>query len=51
MVEVVNVIECCSNWFTDESVLKKFISGCENPLFYAEDASKIIDAFKRLRCQ
>ena len=32
----------------DESVLLKFISGCENPLFYAEDASKIIDAFKKI---
>jgi len=32
----------------DESVLKKFISGCENPLFYAEDASRIIDAFKKI---
>ena len=32
----------------DESVLKKFISGCENPLFYAEDASKIIEAFKKI---
>jgi len=32
----------------DESVLKKFIAGCENPLFYAEDASKIIDAFKKI---
>ncbi len=33
---------------TDENVLKKFIAGCENPLFYAEDASKIIDAFKKI---
>lgn len=32
----------------DKSVLNKFISGCENPLFYAEDASKIIDAFKKI---
>lgn len=32
----------------DESVLQKFIAGCENPLFYAEDASKIIDAFKKI---
>jgi len=32
----------------DESVLRKFIAGCENPLFYAEDASKIIDAFKKI---
>ena len=32
----------------DESVLKKFIDGCENPLFYAEDASRIIDAFKKV---
>lgn len=32
----------------DESVLQKFISGCENPLFYAEDADKIIDAFKKI---
>lgn len=32
----------------DKSVLEKFISGCENPLFYAEDASKIIDAFKKI---
>ncbi len=28
--------------------MKKFIAGCENPLFYAEDASKIIDAFKKI---
>lgn len=33
---------------TDENVLKKFIAGCENPLFYAEDASKIIDAFRKI---
>jgi len=32
----------------NEDVLKKFIAGCENPLFYAEDASKIIDAFKKI---
>jgi len=32
----------------DESVLQKFIAGCENPLFYAEDAGKIIDAFKKI---
>ncbi len=32
----------------DKNVLKKFIAGCENPLFYAEDASKIIDAFKKI---
>lgn len=32
----------------DKSVLNKFISGCENPLFHAEDASKIIDAFKKI---
>ncbi len=32
----------------DESVLKRFIAGCENPLFYAEDASKIVDAFKKI---
>jgi len=32
----------------DENVLKKFIDGCDNPLFYAEDASKIIDAFKKI---
>jgi uncharacterized protein YegL len=32
----------------DKSVLNKFILGCENPLFYAEDASKIIDAFKKI---
>jgi len=32
----------------DESVLNKFISGCENPLFYAENANKIIDAFKKI---
>ena len=32
----------------DEQVLKKFIAGCENPLFYAEDASRIIDAFKKI---
>ncbi len=33
---------------TAKDVLNKFISGCENPLFYAEDASKIIDAFKKI---
>ena len=32
----------------DKNVLNKFITGCENPLFYAEDASKIIDAFKKI---
>ena len=32
----------------DKSVLNKFISGCENPLFYAEDASKLIDTFKKI---
>jgi uncharacterized protein YegL len=32
----------------DESVLRKFIAGCENPLFYAEDASRIMDAFKKI---
>jgi len=32
----------------NKSVLNKFISGCENPLFYAEDASKIIDVFKKI---
>ena len=32
----------------DENVLRKFISGCENPLFYAEDASRIIEAFKKI---
>lgn len=32
----------------DKNVLNKFISGCENPLFCAEDASKIIDAFKKI---
>jgi len=32
----------------DTSVLDKFISGCENPLFHAEDADKIIDAFKKI---
>jgi len=32
----------------DKNVLNTFISGCENPLFYAEDASKIIDAFKKI---
>ena len=32
----------------DESVLKRFLAGCENPLFYAEDASRIIDAFKKI---
>ena len=32
----------------DKSVLETFISGCENSLFYAEDASKIIDAFKKI---
>lgn len=28
--------------------LDKFIDGCENPLFYAEDASKIVDEFKKI---
>lgn len=28
--------------------LDKFIEGCENPLFYAEDASKLIDEFKKI---
>ena len=32
----------------DKSVLQKFIARCESPLFYAEDASKIIDAFKKI---
>jgi len=32
----------------DKQVLNMFIDGCENPLFYAEDASKIIDAFKKI---
>ena len=32
----------------DKSVLNKFISGSENSLFYAEDASKIIDVFKKI---
>ncbi|MGJ0303589.1 VWA domain-containing protein [Aliarcobacter cryaerophilus] len=32
----------------DERVLQKFIAGCENPLFYAEDASEIIKAFKKI---
>jgi uncharacterized protein YegL len=32
----------------DESVLRKFIDKCENPLFYAEDASNIIDVFKKI---
>jgi len=32
----------------DTSVLNMFIEGCENPLFYAEDADKIIDEFKKI---
>jgi len=32
----------------DKSVLNKFITGCENSLFYAEDASNIVDAFKKI---
>jgi len=32
----------------DQSVLNKFIDGCENPLFYAEDASKLVDVFKKV---
>ena len=32
----------------DKQVLNMFIDGCDNPLFYAEDASKIIDAFKKI---
>ena len=32
----------------DEKVLNKFIKGCANPLFYAKDASKIVEAFKKI---
>ena len=32
----------------DKVVLEKFISGSENPLFFAEDASKIMDVFKKI---
>jgi len=32
----------------DQSVLNKFIDGCENPLFYAEDASKLVEVFKKV---
>jgi len=32
----------------DKSALNKFITSCENPLFHAEDASKILDAFKKI---
>ena len=32
----------------DKSVLEMFIDGCENPLFYAEDASRIIETFKKI---
>ena len=32
----------------DTKVLNMFIEGCENPLFYAEDAEKIIDEFKKI---
>jgi len=32
----------------DERVLKEFISGCENPLFHAEDATKIVEAFQKI---
>jgi uncharacterized protein YegL len=28
--------------------LDKFIEGCENPLFYAEDASKLVEEFKKI---
>jgi uncharacterized protein YegL len=33
---------------TDTKVLNMFINGCENELFYAEDAEKIIDEFKKI---
>ena len=32
----------------DKKVLNMFINGCENELFYAEDAEKIIDEFKKI---
>jgi uncharacterized protein YegL len=32
----------------DRSVLEKFIFGSDNPLFYAEDASKIMEVFKKI---
>jgi len=32
----------------NQSVLKKFINGCENPLFFAEDAENIIENFKKI---
>ena len=28
--------------------LDKFIEGCENPLFYAEDASKLVNEFRKI---
>lgn len=28
--------------------LEKFVDGCENPLFYAEDAEKLVDQFKKV---
>jgi len=41
MVEVVNVIECCSNWFSWWECIEKFIAGCENPLFYLKMLAKL----------
>jgi len=32
----------------DKNILNKFIVGCENPLFYADDAKDIINAFKKI---
>ncbi|EDZ63057.1 protein containing von Willebrand factor, type A domain [Sulfurimonas gotlandica GD1] len=32
----------------DKTVLNMFIEGCENSLFYAEDAENIIDEFKKI---
>ena len=32
----------------DKKILNLFIEGCENPLFYADDADEIINAFKKI---
>lgn len=33
---------------TDEEMLQQFIAGTSNPLFHADDAAEILDAFKRV---
>jgi len=32
----------------DMDVLEQFVSGCENPVFFAENASDIVDKFKQI---